>query len=171
MTAGQFHPSLQTWLKQVWPMGTKQGQAWVASTLSPLVGSTPHFLDDCLQNETGLGPFFPALNSHSFHVCPLAFCANKELSLQFLPLYSFLLKYVYSRKYVLRCVQLFATPWTVAHQAPLSMRFSQKEFWSELPFPPPGDLPDPGIKLQSLASPVLAGWFFTTSTTWEAQKV
>ena len=51
------------------------------------------------------------------------------------------------------------------------MGFSQQEFWSELPFPPPGDLPDPGIKLQSLASPVLAGWFFTTSTTWEAQKV
>jgi len=43
--------------------------------------------------------------------------------------------------------------------------------WSELPFPPPEDLPDSGIKLQSLASPVLAGWFFTTSTTWEAQKV
>ena len=122
----------------------------MASTLSPLLGSTPHFLDHYLQNETGLGSFFPALNSHSFHVCPLAFCANKELSLQFLPLYSFLLKYVYSRKYVLRCVQLFATPWTVAHQAPLSMRFSQKEFWSELPFPPPGDLPDPGVNFSLL---------------------
>ena len=66
MTAGEFHPSLQTWLKQVWPMGTKQGQAWVASTLSPLLGSTPHFLDHYLQNETELGPFFPALNSHFF---------------------------------------------------------------------------------------------------------
>ena len=97
-----------------------------------------------------LWPFVPASNLH----------------LSFSPLYSFLLKYVYSRKYVLRYVQLFATPWIVAHQAPLSMGFSQQEFWSELPFPPPGDLPDPGIKIQSLASPVLAGWFFTTSTTW-----
>ena len=42
-------------------------------------------------------------------------------------------------------VQLFATLWTVAHQAPLSMRFSRQEYWTGLPFPPPGDLPDPGI--------------------------
>ena len=56
-------------------------------------------------------------------------------------------------------VQLFATLWTVACQAPLSMRFSQKEFWSGLTFPPSRDLPDPGIEP---ASPVLAGGFFTT---------
>ena len=43
-------------------------------------------------------------------------------------------------------VQLFATPWTVAYQAPPSMKFSRQEYWSELPFPSPGDLPDPGIK-------------------------
>ena len=43
-------------------------------------------------------------------------------------------------------VQLFATPWTVAHQAPLSLEFSRQEYWSGLPFPSPGDLPDPGIK-------------------------
>ena len=43
-------------------------------------------------------------------------------------------------------VQLFATPWTVAYQAPPSMGFSRQEYWSELPFPPPGDLPDPGIE-------------------------
>ena len=60
------------------------------------------------------------------------------------------------------CVQLFATLWTVAHQAPLSMRFSRQEYWSGLPCPPPGDLPDPGIKPKSLASPALAGRFFTT---------
>ena len=42
-------------------------------------------------------------------------------------------------------VRLFATPWTVAHQAPPSMEFSRQEYWSELPFPSPGDLPDPGI--------------------------
>ena len=43
-------------------------------------------------------------------------------------------------------VQLFATPWTVAHQAPLSMKFSRQEYWSGLPFPTSGDLPDPGIE-------------------------
>ena len=46
---------------------------------------------------------------------------------------------------VLRHHRPFATPWTVAHQAPLSMGFSRQEYWSGLPFPPPGDLPDPGI--------------------------
>ena len=43
-------------------------------------------------------------------------------------------------------VQLFATPWTVAYQAPLSMGFSRQEYWNGLPFPSPGDLPDPGIE-------------------------
>ena len=52
------------------------------------------------------------------------------------------------------------TPGTVAHQAPLSMGFSRQEYWSGLPFPPPGHLPDPGIEP---ASPALAGGFFTTS--------
>ena len=66
-------------------------------------------------------------------------------------------------------VQLFATPRTVAHQAPLPTGFSRLEYWSGLPFPPPGDLPDPGIKPLSLASPALAGGFFATSATWETQ--
>ena len=44
-----------------------------------------------------------------------------------------------------------ATPWTVAHQAPLSMGFPRQEYWSGLPFPSPGDLPNPGIKLRSSA--------------------
>ena len=43
-------------------------------------------------------------------------------------------------------VRLFATPWTVAYQAPPSMGFSRQEYWSGLPFPSPGDLPDPGIE-------------------------
>ena len=43
-------------------------------------------------------------------------------------------------------VHLFATPWTVAHQAPLSVGFSRQEYWSGLPFPSPGDLPDPGVE-------------------------
>ena len=58
-------------------------------------------------------------------------------------------------------VRLFATPWTVAYQAFLSMGFSRQEYWSGLPFPSPGDLPNPGIKPTSLASPALAGGFFT----------
>ena len=63
---------------------------------------------------------------------------------------------------VLSCVQLFATPWTVAHQTPLSMEFSRQEYWSGLPFPSLGDLPDPGIEPTSLASLALAGRFFTS---------
>ena len=60
---------------------------------------------------------------------------------------------------LLSCVQLFETPWTVAHQAPLSMGFPRQEYWSGLPSPFPGDLTDPGIKP---ASSALAGGFFTT---------
>ena len=54
-------------------------------------------------------------------------------------------------------VRLFATPWTVAHQAPLFMGFSRQEYWSGLPCPPPGVFPTQG-----------SGGFFTTSATWEA---
>ena len=61
---------------------------------------------------------------------------------------------------VLSHVRLFATPWTVAHQAPLSKGFPRQEYWSRLPYPPSGDLPDPGIKPMPLASPALAGGFF-----------
>ena len=66
-------------------------------------------------------------------------------------------------------VQLFVTQWTGARQAPLSMGFCRQEYWSGLPCPPPGDLPDPGIKPVSLRSPALAGGFFTTNATWEKQ--
>ena len=66
------------------------------------------------------------------------------------------------------CVQLFATLWTVAHQVPLPVGFSRQEYWSGLPCPPPGDLPDPGIEPASFMSPVLAGGFFTTIATSEA---
>ena len=55
-----------------------------------------------------------------------------------------------------------AIPWTAADQAPLSMELSWQEYWSGLPFPPPGHLPDPRIKPKSLVSPALAGRFFTT---------
>ena len=64
-------------------------------------------------------------------------------------------------------VRLFATPWTVTCQAPLSMGFSRLEYWNGLLCPPPGDLPDPGIEPMSIMSPALAGGFFTTRATWE----
>ena len=64
----------------------------------------------------------------------------------------------------------FAIPWTVACQASLSMGFSRQEYWSGLPFPSPGDRPEPGIEPTSLGSPALAGegwgagcWYFITS--------
>ena len=65
-------------------------------------------------------------------------------------------------------VQVFVTPWTLAGPAPLSVGFSRQEHWSGLPFPPPRDLPNPGIELPSLMSPALSDGFFITSATWEA---
>ena len=63
------------------------------------------------------------------------------------------------------CLTLFDRMAYTAHQAPLDMEFSRQEYWSRLPFPTPGDLPDPGIEPASLASPALAGEFFTNSAT------
>ena len=66
--------------------------------------------------------------------------------------------------------QLFATLWTVSCQAPLSMGFRRQEYWSGLPFPSPGDLPDPGIKPTSLIFCIgrqVFFFFFTTSANWE----
>ena len=65
-------------------------------------------------------------------------------------------------------VWLFATVWTVAHQAPPSMGFSRQDYWSGLPFSPAGDLPELGFEPVSFASPAIAGPFFTTTTTEEA---
>ena len=67
----------------------------------------------------------------------------------------------------LSCVRLFGMPWTVAHQAPLTMDFSRQEYWSGLPFPPAGDIPDPGIEL---GSPALQADSFTVGATREALK-
>ena len=72
---------------------------------------------------------------------------------------------------VLSCfsrIRLFATFWTVAHKALLSMGFSRQECWSGLLCPLPGDLLNPGIKPTSLTFPALAGRFFTTNASWEA---
>ena len=70
--------------------------------------------------------------------------------------------------YVTSVMSNSVTPWTVDYQTPLSVGFSRQEYWSGLPCPPPGDLPNPGIEPTSLMSPSLAGGFFTASTTWEA---
>ena len=68
-------------------------------------------------------------------------------------------------------VRLFVTPRNVAHQAPLSMGFSRQEYWSELPFPPPGDLPNPGIEPRSPTQVShIADGFFTSWATREAHN-
>ena len=67
------------------------------------------------------------------------------------------------------CVRLCVTPWTVARQVPLFMGFPRQEYWSGLPCPPPGDLPNQRIEPASVLSPALVGRFFTTSASWEAQ--
>ena len=69
---------------------------------------------------------------------------------------------------LLSCVRLFAIPWTVAYQGPPSMQFSRQEYWSGLPFPSPGDLPDPGDWTQVFQ--IESRWF-TILAIWEAQKV
>ena len=69
-------------------------------------------------------------------------------------------------------VRLFAAPWNVACQTPLPMEFSRQEYWSELPCPPPGDLPNPGIERASPVTPVspaLVGGFLTTNATCGAR--
>ena len=68
------------------------------------------------------------------------------------------------------CVQLFATPQTIARYTPLSMGFSRQVYWSGLPFRPLGDLPDPGIKPASLVSPALPGRFFTAEPQGKPRK-
>ena len=88
--------------------------------------------------------FLCALFPRLYHYCSI-------------PLY--MLQLINVRACLISCVQLFVTLWTIAYQVPLFMEFSRQEYWSGLPLPPPGDLPDPGIKP---VSPALAGRFFTT---------
>ena len=75
--------------------------------------------------------------------------------------------YPTQRVLLLFIVQLFATPWTAAHQAPLSMQFPRQEYWIGLLFTAPGDVPDPGIDPTSSA---LIGGFFTSEPTREALR-
>ena len=72
---------------------------------------------------------------------------------------------------VLSRVRFFVTPWTAARQAPLSMRFPRQGYWSVLPFPSPGDLPNSKIETSSPASPALAGEFFTTEPPGKPQNL
>ena len=88
---------------------------------------------------------------------------NRQCNVEFTPnahyLLIFLTPLLWKRKFEsLSCVRLFAIPWTVVCQAPLPMEFSRQEYWGGLPFPPPGDLTNPGIKP---VSPALASGFFT----------
>ena len=114
------------------------------STLQGLVGwPTPHPFIMCV----GFHPQSPAHPHTPVTMegpCPLRRCVQAKL---------------------LQACLIFVTPWTVAHQAPLSVGFSRQGFWSGLPFPSPGDLPHPGIKPASLTSPALADGFFTSSPT------
>ena len=71
---------------------------------------------------------------------------------------------------VIGCVLLFAAPWTVARQAPLSTESSRQEYWSGLPLPAPGELPDPGIEPAAPVSPAIVGGCFASCATWEAQS-
>ena len=71
----------------------------------------------------------------------------------------------------LSCVQLIVAQWTIAQQAALSVEFSRQAYWSELPCPPPEDIPKPGIEPTSFVSPALAGGFFTTGATWEVNTL
>ena len=75
---------------------------------------------------------------------------------------------IFSEVKSLSRVQLFAIPWTVVYQVSLSMGFSRQEYWSGLPFPSPGDLPDPGIEPKS---PALAGGFFTIEPPGKLVKI
>ena len=87
-------------------------------------------------------------------------------------LFSYVYTHTHTHTHTCVCVCshvcLFVTPWTVDLQAPLSIAFSRQEYWSGLPCPSPGDLPNPGIEPASLMSSALAGRFFTTGATWEA---
>ena len=67
-------------------------------------------------------------------------------------------------------VQSFATLWTIARQASVSMGFPRQEYWSGLPFPLPGHLPVPGIKTVSFMPLALAGGFFITVTAWKSEE-
>ena len=97
----------------------------------------------CLENPMDRGAWRATVQGVAKSQTPLS-TANSEYCFSW-----------YSVVQLLSRVQLFASPWTIARQAPLSMGFSRQEDWSGLPCPPPGDLPEPGVKPASLNPPVL----------------
>ena len=121
--------------------------------------------------DSGAGSAFPLFSVWSWdfsQLIPSHFFSGM-VSVGYLPhVTSSLNTYVCVHAQSLQSVWLLATLWTVALHAPLSMGFSRKEYWSWLPHPSPGDLPNPEIKPVFLTSPALAGGFFTTNATWEA---
>ena len=92
-------------------------------------------------------------------------------TLIYIPTHRHTYSYKVKHAQFLHCVWLFVTLWTIVHKAPLSMGFSKQEYWSGLPFPPSGDLPDPGIESVSPMFPALAGRFFTTEPPGKSLKV
>ena len=96
---------------------------------------------------------------------------EKKICVHFISILSTVICAQFSSVIVLSHVQFFGTPWTVARQASPPMEFSRQEYRRGLPFPSSSDLSNPGIEPEDLASPALAGRFFTTIATWEAQKL
>ena len=123
---------------------------------------------DFLSINVSLGLPLPSLATFSPFVAPLPCTPSGSVFL--LPLLSprpFLCPAPSTSTFVLSCfnrVRFVVTPWTAACQAPLSTRFSKQEYWSELPCPPPGILPDPGIELASPVSPALLADSLPTET-------
>ena len=114
------------------------------SSFSPLVSlAEPKCRNDCIQGtdiglDTSAPPESRLTTCANIHTCMCVCVCGRVLS-------------------HISHVQLFATPQTVAHQAPLSMGFPRQEYWSGLPFPTPGDLPIPGVEPPPLEYPALAG--------------
>ena len=101
---------------------------------------------------------------------PLTF--NISVKFQKRPLTeAFLSWHVMSCVCMISHIWLFTTPWTVAHQAPLSVEFSREEYWSKLPFPSAGDLPDPGIEPTSLESPVFLFSHYARWWVWDTERI
>ena len=114
-----------------------------------------------LQNESYIYIYIPSFFGFPFHAGQHSELSRVPCAIQYV-----LISYLFYLLSLLRCsvVSDSVMSWTVARQSPLSIGFSWQEYWSGMPFLPPGDLSDPGIKPKS---PALAGRFFTTSTTWE----
>ena len=151
--------------------GSREEWGWGSSALSPF----PHSLGSTCRAHPPCPSFSSTITACITHHFPHSFFHKYSLSLYLVLCSAPWTKDPAKKDLALKervcvcmlghfsCVQLFVTC-----QAPPSMGFSRYEYWSGSLCPPPGDLPDPGIKPSSLASPALAGGFFTTRATWEA---